>query len=222
MELTQQALADRILYEREGLIVVDKPPDLPTSGRTLDDPDCLQYALIAKKNQMVWAVHQLDADTSGVNVFVTKKSLVSKISSRMRLKFSRKEYLVLVHGVVSWNNRIIKAPIGKLDPRNLGVISSGKASKTGFQVLSRGPNHTLLCARLFSGRTHQIRIHLAHIGHPVVGEEWYRKPACSLHFRQALHAYRLHLSGDPILFFEASLPKDLVSLFCRLQIDYSA
>ena len=68
-----QTLEERILLEQDGVLALDKPPGIPTSGLSLDDPDCLQHALMERHGGMVWAVHQIDADTSGVNLFVKEK-----------------------------------------------------------------------------------------------------------------------------------------------------
>tara|TARA_B110000467_G_C18248787_1_gene439084 strand:- start:274 stop:630 length:357 start_codon:yes stop_codon:yes gene_type:complete len=114
-------------------------------------------------------------------------------------------------------------PIGKDELGNLGVHSSGKTARTAFEVLDRNNGYSLLRARLFTGRTHQILVHLAHIGHSLVGEEWYRSPPCTLHPRQALHAYRLRLPKNPLLtekVYEAPMPADLQALAKQLGFIY--
>ena len=209
-------MEDRILLEQGDLVVVDKPPDLPTSGRSLDDPDCLQYWLMRRHAGMVWVVHQLDADTSGVNLFVTRKPLVDVMHRRLRLPDAEKRYLAFVHGVPDWDETNATGPIGKISARSLGVTSNGRSAHSHFAVVQRGWQHSLIEARIFTGRTHQIRIHLAHLGHPVVGEEWYVQPPCAAHPRQALHARRLKLPGDPELDVTAPVPADLRELAARL------
>ena len=83
----------------------------------------------------------------------------------------------------------------------------------------RNKNHSLVKVNIFTGRTHQIRIHLSHLGHPVVGDEWYCKPACKQHLRQALHCHKIHLTqtGET---FTAPLPKDLEKLSKKLKLNY--
>ncbi|MFT5432611.1 MAG: 23S rRNA pseudouridine1911/1915/1917 synthase [Myxococcota bacterium] len=199
----------RIVLERDGLLVMDKPSGMPTSGRRLTDTDCLQYWLMQRHGGMVWAVHQLDADTTGINLFVTEKHLVSHYHERLGHQETRKEYLAMVHGAPDWDERAVDAPIGMLDMQNLGVTASGRTAFSTFRVLSRGPQSALVVARIRTGRTHQIRIHLSHLGHPVIGEEWYRDAPCTRHPRQALHAWRLDMDGLNVSIPPAS---DLVAL----------
>ena len=89
-------LEARILHEADGVIVVNKPVGWPSTGRDLDDPKCVQHLLMARARRMVWAVHQLDADTSGVNVFVRRKSLVEPWAQKLRK--GRKEYCSFCKG----------------------------------------------------------------------------------------------------------------------------
>jgi 23S rRNA-/tRNA-specific pseudouridylate synthase len=206
-------LEERIILQEHGLIVINKPPDMPTSGRTLTDDDCLQFWLMRRHGAMVWAVHQLDADTSGVNLFVTEKSLVAVYKSRMEHPDCSKRYLAWVHGVPTWEERSVHAPIGKVDARSLGVTAEGRAAHSLFRVRDRGARHTLLEVRITTGRTHQIRIHAAHLGHPLVGEEWYRTSPCLEHPRQALHAAELQLPDGTM--FSARVPNDLRELSRR-------
>lgn len=214
MPMTAHDLDTRILSDAHGLWVVNKPPDMPTSGRSLDDDDCLQFWLMKHHGAMVWAVHQLDADTSGVNLFVTDKQLVSVYKARMGHPDCTKRYLAWVHGVPAWQTRVVEAPIGKVDARSLGVVPAGKHAHSQFTVLARGTHHARLRIDITTGRTHQIRIHAAHLGHSLVGEEWYRSPPCTEHPRQALHASELHLGDGEV--YRAPLPADLQTLADRL------
>ncbi|MFT6400560.1 MAG: 23S rRNA-/tRNA-specific pseudouridylate synthase [Bradymonadia bacterium] len=201
-------------------MVLNKPPLLPTAGRSLDDPDCLQFWLMMRHRRMVWAVHQLDADTTGVNVFVWKKTLVPVYQERMRFPNAQKSYLAIVHGDPAFDELRIAEPLGYIKTEDFsgqGVVQSGKKSATQVTVLGRNGRHALVRARLETGRTHQVRVHLAHVGHPLVGEEWYRRPACTEHPRQALHAERVEFRDgiEPGL-FEAPLTSDLLELVDRL------
>jgi len=207
------------LFDHGGLLVLNKPPDLPTSGRTLSDPDCLQFKLMQARQEKLWAVHQLDADTSGLNLFVSQKALVQVHKERLAWPSAEKLYLSILHGQPSWQEMRVDAPTGPLPgtPKQLGVTPSGRPSASHFKVLARGPGHHLAQIRLETGRTHQIRIHAAHIGHPLVGEEWYRSPACLEHPRQALHASRIRYrdSHEPSELW-APFPEDLRHLAARL------
>lgn len=183
----------RVVYEADGVIVVDKPAGLPTSGRTLDDPACLQSLLIARQSRMVWAVHQLDADTSGLNVFVQRRSLVPVWQARLKWPTASKTYVAIVHGRVARDEQLVDVPIGALDAagRTLGVTAQGRPCQTEVTVVERGDRFSVVLATLRTGRTHQVRIHLAHIGHPLVGEPFYGRTPCELLRRHALHALRI-------------------------------
>ncbi len=208
-----------IVRDAAGVVVIDKPSGLPSTGLSLDDPDCAQWQLERTRRRRVWAAHQLDADTSGLNVFVERRSLVPVWQERLRWPNATKTYLAIVHGTPGSDHFSVDAPIGPLDStgRRLGVSSRGRVAQTDFAVLARSGAFALLTAVLRTGRTHQVRIHLAHAGHPLVGEEWYRDPPCALHGRQALHAWRLDFADalEPTA-LRAPLAPDLVALAERL------
>ena len=212
-----------ILCETPEIYVLNKPPGWPTTGRTLADEDCIQFHLMRHHRGMVWALHQLDADTSGVSVFTTRKKWVHPIQVLWSHPETCKEYFAIVHGIPDWVTREVDQPIGKNELGVLGVHTQGKSARTAFEVLDQNHGYSLLRARLFTGRTHQIRIHLAHLGHPLVGEAWYRSQPCTLHPRQALHAHRLRLPEHPMLprnKFEAPVPADLQVLATQLGLRY--
>ena len=206
-------IQSRIVYDQDGLLVLNKPYNIPTSGRNLDDDDCLQYWLIKHIGQMVWVIHQIDADTTGLNLFVREKRLVKQYHDL--LGESSKTYLAIVHGSVDWQSIDVQEPIGKIDERNMGITEKGKSAHRRFTCLNKNDNYSLIQAEIFTGRTHQIRIHANHLGHPLVGEEWYRKPACTLHPRQALHAWKVSSNQ---LNLTAPLAKDFIELMEKLNL----
>ena len=207
-------LDERIISEKEGLIVVNKPFDIPTSGRTLDDPDALQYWVSEYLGCTVWAVHQLDADTTGVNLFVTEKRLVKKYQRALADTSTIKTYYALVHGVPPWESIECDAPIGKIDKRSLGVVAlgEGKSAHSTFKVLSTSAPFSLVEAKITTGRTHQIRIHLTHLGFPLVGDDWYGVQTARKHCRQALHAGSIVFGDESLPRLVAPLAEDLVAL----------
>jgi RluA family pseudouridine synthase len=211
-----------ILYEADGLIVLNKPPGLASTGRSLEDTNCAQYLLMARARRMVWAIHQLDADTSGLNLFASRRTVVPAYQQRMATPNGTKMYLAICRGLPDFDERIIDAPMGPTTESGAwryGVHPKGKPARTRVVVRARGPHHALVTAELYTGRTHQIRVHMAHIGHPLVGEVRYQDPPSTEHHRQALHAWRLRFAdGRPPASFEAPVPDDFARLAERLGV----
>lgn len=212
------AMDAMIVHRHDGWLVVDKPAGVPTTGRTRDDADALEYWLARHVRRTVWAVHQLDATTSGINVFVTRRPMVAQVKARMSGRAARKTYLALVTGVPAFDERVVDAPLGRApaadDPGRQGVVPDGRAARTVLRTLARGNEASLVRARIESGRTHQIRVHLAHVGHPIVGDERYGGPPSDAG-RALLHAWRLRFrDGDPPGGFEAGPPADM-HMACR-------
>ncbi|MFG0319203.1 MAG: RluA family pseudouridine synthase, partial [Planctomycetota bacterium JB042] len=202
------------LAVEDGLVAVDKPAGISSIGLALDDEACLQHHLIRRFGGMVWGVHQLDKDTTGVNLFVLEKRLVEVCRRRMTPPSGEKRYVALCAGTPRDDAFTVEAPIGFLDAdeRFLGVTEEGKAACSDVRVLARGDGAAAIEVRLRTGRTHQIRIHLAHVGHPLLGEPWYRDAPCERAPRQMLHARSLTLGagdGRPSRTFVAPWPDDL-------------
>ncbi len=209
-------LEQRIIYENNELLIVDKPFDIPSTGRTLEDDDSVQFWLQQRHGGMIWAVHQLDADTTGLNIFVKQRHLVQLYKGYLSQADSVKSYLTIVHGKPEWQEWDEYSKIGYIDQQSLGVCEHGKTAHSHFVVIDHTAEFSLVKVRIFTGRTHQIRIHLSHLGHPVVGEEWYCKPPCKLHRRQALHAWKLLLNSTPPQKFIAPPLTDFKELAARL------
>jgi 23S rRNA-/tRNA-specific pseudouridylate synthase len=209
-------LEPQIIRNEGGLVVVDKPSGLPSTGRDLTDPRSVQAWLQRTLDrEKVWAVHQLDQDTSGLNLFVLKKPLVPEWSER--LAAGRKTYLAIVHGRA--RDVTVDAPIGvrREGRKTFPVIrSDGDPAITEVEVVDATDEASLVAARPRTGRTHQVRLHLAHVGHPLYGERMHRDPPCEAHPRHALHAWRFRV-GDTSL--EAAPPEDFAALAKRLGLE---
>jgi 23S rRNA pseudouridine1911/1915/1917 synthase len=170
-------------------------------------------------------VHRLDRDTSGLLLVARNVRTQAALIDQMKRHEVTKRYLALVQGMVTLDKGSIDAPIGR-NPRNRQqmaiTVQDGREARTHFRVLERYPRHTLLLLQLETGRTHQIRVHLQAIGHPVVGDPVYTTPGrAHAHLpltRQFLHAYQLefvHPASGETLKFEAPLPEDLAAVLER-------
>ena len=221
-----QALPLEIIYEDADLLVVNKAAGMVVHPAPGHSDDTLVNALVARypKLQEVGGemrpgiVHRLDKDTSGLLIVARNTRTLAALTAQMKRHEIVKRYLALVEGIVSHDSGTIDAPIGR-NPRQRQQMSitaaESREARTHFRVLQRFAHHTLLLLQLETGRTHQIRVHLKAIGHPVVGDPIYgpgsTQRALGLQ-RQFLHAYQLKfthpITGVP-LEFEAPLPADL-------------
>jgi 23S rRNA pseudouridine1911/1915/1917 synthase len=225
-EFAAQPLPLSIVYEDDALIVIDKPAGLvvhPASGHwdgTLANAllhHCPQLAGVARAG----IVHRLDKDTTGLLVVAKTPTVQTDLVRQLQARTVRREYLALVHGVITRGGRI-DAPIAR-HPRkrtSMAVIASGKPAVTHYDVREHFATCTLLACRLETGRTHQIRVHLAALEHPLVGDPAYGRRGGIAFPRQALHAWRLglkHPTTREPLQWESALPVDFATLLDALR-----
>jgi 23S rRNA pseudouridine1911/1915/1917 synthase len=211
-----------IVYEDADVIVIDKPAGMVVHPAPGHPRGTLANALLAHVpgisvggSQRPGIVHRLDKDTSGLIVAAKTDRGRTALVSQWESRSVEKTYLALVSGSVEDEAAIIDAPIGR-DPKNrqrMAVVRSGRAAVTHFRVVERFPDSTLLEVSIETGRTHQIRVHLAFVGHPIVGDRLYgRTRLTDPHLeRQFLHASALgfRLPDGEALRLEAPLPDDL-------------
>jgi 23S rRNA pseudouridine1911/1915/1917 synthase len=225
------------LYRDDDLVIVDKPAGLVTHPAPGNWRHTLMNGLLHALPQTArlpraGIVHRLDRDTSGVLVCACSERAFVSLTAQLAARAMGRDYLAVVSGPIGDSGRI-DAPIGR-DPRNrlrMAVVqgAAGKPAQTEFRVLARadgpgGPFAVLAC-RLHTGRTHQIRVHLASIGHPLVGDVTYGGRPHSAIGRQALHAWRLrlrHPATSRMLAVAARIPADLVQLLAALGIEPDA
>lgn len=227
LALIPEAIPLEILYEDDDLVVLNKPAGLvvhPGAGRSTGT---LVHALLAHCGRLPGIggaerpgiVHRLDRDTSGVMVVAKTEAAHQALCAQFKGRIVRKRYLALAHGRIEPESGRIDAPIGRRteDRKRMGVRrEGGREARTAYRVLSRLPEATLVELALETGRTHQIRVHLAHLGHPVVGDRVYggrRERRAEAAERQLLHAWRLgfrHPRSGAWLEFEAPPPPDFL------------
>ncbi len=233
-DVLPQAIKLAIVYEDDSIIVVDKPPGLVVHPGAGNPDRTLQNALLHHRSELgalprAGIVHRLDKNTSGLLVIATTPAAHRKLVAAMEAREIGRRYLALCRGVITAGGSI-EQPIGRHPTQRtkMCVRSDGRAAITHFKVHERFAHFTLLDVQLQTGRTHQIRVHLAHLKHPLVGDPVYGgrfalPPSCSDELarglkgfgRQALHAWELSLhhprSGKPMQ-WTAPLPADFASL----------
>lgn len=204
-----------VLATHGSTFVVGKPPGLPTTGRDLRDPNCLQYHVMARIGRKVWVLHQLDTDTSGLVVMTLDRREVPKLQAVMTGSQGRKTYLAFCRGTPPRAAFTVDAPLllsGQGTDRLQRAHPDGKPARTDFVTLVTREQISILGARLRTGRTHQIRAHLATHDLHLLGERRYTDPPDETHDRQALHAWHIALDTEPPLTATAPLPDDLRQL----------
>lgn len=234
-----------IRYEDSDMIVLSKPAGLVVHPAEGHWTGTLVHALLAHSDELgslqgedrPGIVHRLDKDTSGLMMVAKNDIAQVALQEAIKVRAVDRRYLALVHGWIAPDSGMIDAPLGR-DPRErmkmaVSDAPNAKQSVTTFRVLERfeaGPaddGFTLIECKLYTGRTHQIRVHMAYTSHPCVGDPVYgqRKLKADLGLeRQFLHAYRLELShpttGGPLRFVDP-LPPELSAPLARIQ-SYSA
>ncbi len=234
-----QALPLEIVFEDEHLLVVNKPSGLvvhPAAG----NPDgtllnrLLHHAPELATLPRAGIVHRLDKDTTGLLVVAKTLPAHKGLVEQLQARSIKREYRALVVGVLVTGGTV-EGAVGRhpVERTRMAVVSGGKPAVTHYRVIERLPAHTFLKVELETGRTHQIRVHLAHIRHPLVGDPLYggrpRLPkggtedqirALQGFRRQALHAVRLRLThpvSGQVLEWEAPIPEDFRGLLSALR-----
>lgn len=227
----QEAIAFEVVYEDPAMIVVNKPVGVVVHPAPGNARGTLVNGLLARFPELrsdgedfrPGIVHRLDKDTSGLMVVGRTLSAMGNLQRQWRQGSVEKRYLLLVRGTISEQEGFIDKPIGR-DPRHrqrMAVRAEGRSAQTHFWVRQRFAGWTFLEAQLLTGRTHQLRVHFASIGHPVAGDATYGQGASLRGLeRQFLHAYSLRLCSpeDNVeRTFTAELPPDLAGVLERLK-----
>ena len=225
-----------VVYEDDDLIIVDKPAGLVVHPAPGHQSGTLVNALLGRDSGAAFGgiagvrrpgiVHRLDRDTSGLLMVAKHDAAQASLMGQLKARRVKKTYIALVQGSVSAAVGRIEAPIGR-DPKHrtrMGVVPDGRPATTGYRVRERFAAWTLLELDLVTGRTHQIRVHLDAIGHPVAGDPIYgtgisRRGPDGLE-RLFLHSWRIELTSPStgrIIRAEVALPAELERVLQRLR-----
>ena len=231
IELAPEAIPLTIIYQDGDILVLDKPARLTVHPAPGHPSGTLVNALLAACPDLrgiagslrPGIVHRLDKDTSGLMVVAKNDRAQRALQGQLKEREVRKIYLALVKGVPAPREGTIEAPIGR-HPKNrkkMAMVADGRESTTRYRVREEiaGGKYSLLEVEPVTGRTHQIRVHLAAIGHPVVGDATYGRSSESIG-RQFLHAHKLAFAmplGGRTVEFVSPLPADLREALSRLQ-----
>lgn len=228
-----------VIYDDIDLIVINKEPGIvvhPTKGYPFGTlANGVSYYFKERNEQcIVRLVSRLDMDTSGL-IIIAKNQFshmalardmqsTHKQADDMEGKTFEKSYMLIVHGNMKDKSGTIDLPIGKPDPEsiNRGVFEGGQRSITHYEVIDSYKNGDLIKATLETGRTHQIRIHFSHLGHPIYGDSLYGASEEGYIDRQALHAYKLiipHPRTGEELILQSELPEDMKKLIIKLKAE---
>jgi 23S rRNA pseudouridine955/2504/2580 synthase len=174
----QNLVTKHCIYQDTGLMVINKPSGLAVhggSGMSAGLIECLR--LLLPDNRYIELVHRIDRDTSGCLLIALKSSVLKDLHRQLRENTVDKTYLALVEGQWPRNRSYVDAPLKKNDlksgERVVRVDKNGKQARTNFRVIERFADCTLIEAKPVTGRTHQIRVHALHAGHPLLGDEKY-------------------------------------------------
>jgi 23S rRNA pseudouridine1911/1915/1917 synthase len=228
----------KIEFENDDIVVIDKPANLVVHPGAGHKQDTLSNVLIGKYPEIISVgdptrpgiIHRLDEDTSGLIVTAKTQSGYDYMKNLFMTRQIQKEYLTLVHGVPSKLHDVINEPIGRSSTHVKMKVGIGKEAVTEYNVLQTNEQKAgvdkmaLIRVKLHTGRTHQIRVHMAHIGHPVVGDQLYggtyKQGDAKFITRQFLHAARLkfQLPNGTHIDLESPLPEDLQAILKQVSI----
>ena len=202
-----------VLYEDEALLFVNKPPDIIVA-RSHDPVETTLFDLASAHAGKVFLMQRLDRGTSGVMFFSKMAAINARLTRHFERKQIRKRYLALCEGQIG-EGQTIDAPLARVGPISFGVRDHGKRAVTLVAPRRATPRGSLVDVELRTGRTHQIRVHLAAIGHPVIGDWLYGERNAA---RPMLHAAQLamiHPLTDESLRVTAPPPADFLAVACE-------
>lgn len=210
-----------ILYEDDGLLIINKPPNTPVHPSLNHYEDSLSngikyYFVSQGLKRKIRPINRLDKDTSGIVLFAKNEYIQECLIKQMKTNRFEKEYLALVDGVITKDKQTIIAPIARKQSSIIErcISETGDYAETEIELLDAYDNYSLVKCILKTGRTHQIRVHTKHINHPILSDTLYGTSS-NLIKRQALHAYKvkfIHPVTKEKLEVMCNLPQDMEKL----------
>ncbi len=222
-----------VIFEDDDIIIVNKEKGIVMHPGNGNPDGTLANAILERCKDSLSGiggtirpgiVHRIDKDTSGLVIIAKNDNSHIKISKQIQERKVSKTYIALVRGLIKENEATINMPIGRStkDRKKMAVTKNGKEAITHFKVLKRYDGFTLLEVKIETGRTHQIRVHMAEIGYPIVGDEVYSNGKNPFGVRgQMLHAAKLefaHPATNEALTFEAPLPEYFQKVLNQLEV----
>lgn len=231
LETAPEDIDINIVYEDDDIVIINKPQGMVVHPAPGNYSGTLVNALLHHCRDLSGIngvirpgiVHRIDKDTTGILVIAKNDNAHNKLAEQLADHSMDRTYYAIVEGVVKEDTGIVNKPIGR-DPKTrvkMAIVKDGKRAVTHYEVIERFEKNTLIKCNLETGRTHQIRVHMAHIGHPLVGDPvyGYKKQKFNLE-GQALHAKSLgfiHPTTRKYVFFDSELPKYFVEIINKLR-----
>jgi 23S rRNA pseudouridine1911/1915/1917 synthase len=230
LEASPEAIPLTVVYEDADLVVVDKPAGMVVHPAPGHRSGTLVDALLGRGG--TWSsvggaarpgiVHRLDKGTSGLMLAARTDLAHRALAAQLADRTLARTYLAIARGAVTEPDQVVEGPIGRhpRDRLRMAVVERGRQARTHVRVLERRGGHTLVQCDLETGRTHQIRVHLAALGHPVAGDGVYGRPRPGDPDRPMLHAHRLrfrHPRTDASMTFESPPPADFAEFWASLE-----
>lgn len=222
-------IALNIIYEDDDILVINKPKNMLTHPTNKETTGTLVNALLYKYGyeglsdingvMRPGIIHRLDRNTSGLLMIAKNNTSHKFLEEQIKTKTAKRQYLAVVHGNFEQKEGIINLPVGRnpVKPEKMAVIENGKPSITHYKVLEEFNNYSFIELTLETGRTHQIRVHMAYIGHPVVNDSLYsKKPFKVKTQEQVLQAYKLKftaMKNNDIIELEIKPDNDIEKVF---------
>ncbi|ACI18551.1 RluA family pseudouridine synthase [Dictyoglomus thermophilum] len=221
-EIKPQDIPIEIVYEDDDIVIINKPKGMVVHPAHGHYNDTLVNALLYRIKDLSGIggeirpgiVHRLDKDTTGLLIIAKNDVSHQRLSEQLKNRILKRTYWAICEGEIPWEEKRVEAPLGRhpIDRKRMAIVPYGKLAITNFKVLERFKGYTLISADLETGRTHQIRVHISHLGFPILGDEVYGRIDKRFGVRgQLLHAKKIsfiHPTKNVPMEFEIDLPEE--------------